>query len=130
MDVSGLTRGMSHGGVVPDISARYYVLSMLDMSTDFLAVPCSRTTGTHTGQLDVVLHGWDDAVPDGTTRSQAPNPYVWIIGRTRPTDRQTLKSGLRTNCWRRIRVGELVIGHIGLLVGGGTNNETMESRST
>ncbi len=92
-------------------------------------MPSSRTTGTRTGQLDVVPHGWDGAVPDGTTRIQAPNPYVWIIGRIRPTDGQTLKSGLRTNCWRRIRVGELAIGHIGFPVGGGTNNETMESRS-
>ena len=27
--------------------------------------------------------GWSGAVPDGSTRIDAPTPYVWIIGRTK-----------------------------------------------
>ena len=130
MDVSGLTWGTRHGGVGSGHLGSLSHASDAGHVDGSFAVPSSRTTGTRTGEFDVVPHGWDGAVPDGTTRIQAPTPHVWIIGRTRPTDRQAIKSGPRTYCWRRIRVGELVIGHIGLLVGGGANSGTMESRST
>ncbi len=66
----------------PDTAGRYYMLPMMDMWTDVFAVPGSRTTGTGAGHFTVVPQGGDDAVPDGTTRIEAPTPYVWIIGRT------------------------------------------------
>jgi hypothetical protein len=66
----------------PETEGRYYMLPMMDMWTDVFAVPGSRTTGTGAGQFVVVTQGWDGAVPDGTTRIEAPTPYVWIIGRT------------------------------------------------
>jgi len=66
----------------PDTKGRYYMLPMMDMWTDVFAVPGSRATGTRAGQFTIVPQGWDGAEPDGTTRIEAPTPYVWIIGRT------------------------------------------------
>src|SRR5215831_17686051 len=68
---------------VPDTNGRYYLFPMLDMWTDVFASPGWRTTGTQAGNFLVTPPGWSGAVPSGTTRINAPTPYVWIIGRTK-----------------------------------------------
>ncbi len=83
----------------PDTEGRYYMLPMMDMWTDVFAVPGSRTTGTRAGQFTIVPQGWGGAVPDGTTRIEAPTPYVWIIGRTQtngPADYEAVNQTQRS----------------------------------
>jgi hypothetical protein len=66
----------------PDTDDRYFMLPMLDMWTDVFANPGKRTTGTEA--RDFVLVGPDEAgivKPDAAV-TQAPTPWVWIIGRT------------------------------------------------
>lgn len=67
---------------IPDSGDRYYLLPMLDMWTDVVAVPGKRTTGTGPQRYVVVGPGHADPVPDGATLIFAPTPYVWVIGRT------------------------------------------------
>lgn len=75
----------------PDTGGRYFLLPMLDMWTDVFASPGWRTTGTAAANYLitppgwVLKDGWRDQykLPEGTSRIEAPTPYVWIIGRTK-----------------------------------------------
>jgi len=79
----------------PNTDGRYYLLPMLDMWTDVFASPGWRTTGTQAGNFLITPPGWNGAVPSEMTRIDAPTPYVWIIGRTRQTDRRTTTQSIR-----------------------------------
>lgn len=68
---------------VPDTGGRYYLLPMLDMWTDVFASPGWRTTGTYAGNFIITPPGWEENLPSGMTRINAPTRYVWIIGRTK-----------------------------------------------
>ncbi|WP_035829980.1 DUF1254 domain-containing protein [Kaistia adipata] len=83
----------------PDTKGRYFLLPMLDMWTDVFASPGWRTTGTAAAHYLITPPGWRPdlrdrwreafKLPEGTSRIEAPTPYVWIIGRTKtdgPTD--------------------------------------------
>lgn len=77
---------------VPDTGGRYYLLPMLDMWTDVFASPGWRTTGTQAGHFLIAQPNWrpdlrekfdEFKLPAGTTRIDAPTPYVLMIGRTK-----------------------------------------------
>jgi len=67
---------------VPDTQGRYYLLPMLDMWTDVVAVPGKRTSGTEPADFAIVRQDWTGALPVGVQRIEVPTSYVWIIGRT------------------------------------------------
>jgi hypothetical protein len=67
---------------VPDSRGRYYLLLILDMWTDVVAVPGKRTSGTQVGHFSLTGPGWTGKLPSGVTRIPAPTSYGWIIGRT------------------------------------------------
>jgi hypothetical protein len=67
---------------VPDSGGRYYMLPILDMWTDVVAVPGRRTSGTKAGHFALARLGWAGKLPDGVKRIAVPTPYAWMIGRT------------------------------------------------
>lgn len=65
-----------------DTGGRYFLLPVLDMWTNVIAVPGTRTTGTGKGAWALVPPGWSGALPAGVGRINATTPHLWIIGRT------------------------------------------------
>jgi len=66
----------------PDTQDRYYMLPMIDMWTDVIAVPGKRTSGTKAAHFAVTGPGWKGKLPKGISHIPSPTPYIWIIGRT------------------------------------------------
>jgi len=66
----------------PDTQGRYYMLPMIDMWTDVIAVPGKRTSGTKAAHFAVTGPGWKGTLPKDVSQIPSPTPYIWIIGRT------------------------------------------------
>ena len=66
----------------PDTGGRYYMLPLLDMWTDIIAVPGSRTSGTQAANFAIVGPKWQGDLPDGVAAIRSPTNIGWIIGRT------------------------------------------------
>ena len=66
----------------PDTGGRYYMLPMLDMWTDVIAAPGSRTSGTKAANFAIVGPTWQGDLPDGVEPVRSPTKIGWIIGRT------------------------------------------------
>ncbi|MEE8624932.1 MAG: DUF1254 domain-containing protein [Acidiferrobacterales bacterium] len=67
---------------VSDTGGRYYMLPMLDMWTDIIAAPGSRTSGTKAANFAIVGPKWQGDLPDGVELVRSPTNVGWIIGRT------------------------------------------------
>jgi len=67
---------------VSDTGGRYYMLPMLDMWTDVIAAPGSRTSGTKAAIFAIVGPKWQGGLPDGVEPVRSPTNVGWIIGRT------------------------------------------------
>lgn len=66
----------------PAMGKRYYLFPMLDLWTEVIAVPGSRTTGEKAGTYLITGPGWKGKVPAGMTHIKSPTRYLVIIGRT------------------------------------------------
>ncbi|WP_319522336.1 DUF1254 domain-containing protein [uncultured Desulfosarcina sp.] len=67
---------------IADTGGRYFMLPILDMWTDVVAVPGSRTTGTGTQTFAIVGPEWQGKIPDKIEPLRCPTSVGWIIGRT------------------------------------------------
>ena len=61
---------------------RYYQLPLLDMWTDVIAAPGSRTTGTGAANYAIVGPNWKGTLPQGVEAIRSPTSIGWLIGRT------------------------------------------------
>jgi hypothetical protein len=80
---------------VPDSDGRYYLLPILDMWTDVVAVPGWRTTGTAAARVVLAPPGWDGEVPAGAHVIRTTTPFAWMIGRTQtngPSDYDAVRA--------------------------------------
>ena len=67
---------------IADTGGRYFMLPILDMWTDIVAVPGSRTTGTGSQTYGITGPDWQGTLPDGIEPIRCPTGTGWIIGRT------------------------------------------------
>ena len=67
---------------ISDTGGRYYMLPMLDMWTDIIAAPGSRTSGTKAANFAIVGPTWRGSLPDGVETVRSPTSIGWILGRT------------------------------------------------
>jgi hypothetical protein len=71
---------------------RYYMLPMLDMWTDIIAAPGSRTTGTGAADYAIVGPNWKGALPKGVEAIRSTTSMGWLIGRTQTNGEADFKN--------------------------------------
>jgi len=67
---------------------RYYLLQILDMWTDVVAAPGTRTTGNSAGNFVLVGPDWKGALPDNLIPIPFTTNLGWIIGRTQTNGKE------------------------------------------
>lgn len=67
---------------IPDAGDRYYMVPILDMWTDVVAVPGTRTSGNREQRFAITGPAWSGHLPEEVTRIPVSTPYAWTIGRT------------------------------------------------
>lgn len=67
---------------IADTGGRYFMLPILDMWTDIIAVPGSRTTGTGACTYAIIGPEWQGKLPGKIEPIHCPTGVGWIIGRT------------------------------------------------
>ena len=71
---------------------RYYMLPMLDMWTDIIATPGSRTTGTGAADYAIVGPNWKGSLPKGVETIRSTTSMGWLIGRTQTNGKADFKN--------------------------------------
>lgn len=66
----------------PDMGKRFYLFPMLDLWTEVIDAPGSRTAGGKAGTYLITGPGWTGTVPAGMTQIKSPTRYLFILGRT------------------------------------------------
>lgn len=66
---------------MPATNGRYYLLPLMDMWTDVLAAPGSRTTSTEEQVYAVLPPNWKGNLPKGVQPIQSTTSFLWLIGR-------------------------------------------------
>jgi hypothetical protein len=66
---------------IPEMSGRYYFMSLLDAWTNVFQVPGKRTTGTGPQRYAITGPGWKGSLPAGVVEYRSPTNVVWIRGR-------------------------------------------------
>ncbi|NES65087.1 MAG: DUF1254 domain-containing protein [Okeania sp. SIO2D1] len=61
---------------------RYYMMPMLDMWTDVVAAPGTRTTGNGAGNFAIIAPDWEGTLPENVQPIRLTTNLGWIGGRT------------------------------------------------
>lgn len=70
---------------VPEITDRYYFISILSAWTNVIQSIGPRTTGTKAGDFAIVGPHWKGSLPKNIKRIDSPTHFVWVLGRTYST---------------------------------------------
>jgi hypothetical protein len=75
---------------VPDTQDRYYVVDVFNMWQELEHYIGRRATGTKAGSFALVPPGWQGELPAGVTRLDVTTDKVWLWGRIRVTQGESL----------------------------------------
>ncbi len=67
---------------LPNTHNKYYLMELLDSWTNVFSSLGARTTGTRASLFVIAGPDWNQPLPNGMIRIDAPTRDVWIIGRT------------------------------------------------